>query len=143
MTEFQEELNIPNEAKRIVELFEAGRAAELEFKEMELTTAVAEAKRILSLENGPDFFTFNISAVKIGELVFAGVGGEAFNEIGSRICKLCPDKKIIVCCLTNGQGGYIPTTTAYSEGGYEARCSKLSAGGDDIIVETVKKFLEN
>lgn len=132
-----------NEAKRIVELFEAGRAAELEFKEMELTTAVAEAKRILSLENGPDFFTFNISAVKIGELVFAGIGGEAFNEIGSRICKLCPDKKMIVCCLTNGQGGYIPTTSAYSEGGYEARCSKLSAGGDDIIVETVKKFLEN
>lgn len=132
-----------NEAKRIVELFEAGRAAELEFKEMELTTAVAEAKRILSLENGPDFFTFNISAVKIGELVFAGIGGEAFAEIGSRICKLCPDKKIIVCCLTNGQGGYIPTTSAYSEGGYEARCSKLSAGGDDIIVETVKRFLEN
>lgn len=132
-----------NEAKRIVELFEAGRAAELEFKEMELTTAVAEAKRILSLENGPDFFTFNISAVKIGELVFAGIGGEAFSEIGSRICDLCPDKKMIVCCLTNGQGGYIPTTSAYSEGGYEARCSKLSAGGDNIIVETVKKFLEN
>ena len=35
--------------------------------------------------------------------------------------------------------GYIPTTSAYSEGGHEARCSKLSAGGDDIIVETTEK----
>ncbi|MBR3933688.1 MAG: neutral/alkaline non-lysosomal ceramidase N-terminal domain-containing protein [Clostridia bacterium] len=131
-----------NEATRIVELYDSGRGAELEFKEMELTTAVAEAKRILSLENGPDFFTFNISGIKIGDLVFAGIGGEAFAEIGGRICDLCPDKKSIVCCLTNGQGGYIPTTRAYSEGGYEARCSKLSAGGDDIIVETVKNFLE-
>lgn len=132
-----------DEAKNIVELYDSGRGAELGYKEMELTTVVAEAKRILSLQNGPEFFTFNISVIKIGELVFAGIGGEAFGEIGSRICALCPDGKTIVCCLTNGQGGYIPTTTAYSEGGYEARCSKLSAGGDDIIVETVKKFLEN
>ncbi len=130
------------EAERIVELYESGRGAELGYKEMELTTAVAEAKRILSLQNGPDFFTFNISAIKMGELVFAGIGGEAFNEIGSRICALFPEGKTIVCCLTNGQGGYIPTTTAYSEGGYEASCSKLSAGGDDIIVETVREFLE-
>ena len=132
-----------DEAKSIVELYDSGRGAELGYKEMELTTVVAEAKRILSLQNGPEFFTFNISIIKIGELVFAGIGGEAFGEIGSRICELCPDGKTIVCCLTNGQGGYIPTTTAYSEGGYEARCSKLSAGGDNIIVETVKKFLEN
>lgn len=131
-----------NEARRIVELYDSGRGAELEFKEMELTTAVAEAKRILSLENGPDYFTFNISAVKMGELVFVGIGGEAFAEIGSRICSLLPNNKTIVCCLTNGQGGYIPTSKAYSEGGYEARCSKLSAGGDDIIVETVKRFYE-
>ena len=38
---------------------------------MELTTVVAEASRIVKLEKGREAFEFLLSAVKIGELVFA------------------------------------------------------------------------
>lgn len=129
------------EAKRIWTLHEEGRDGELPYKEMELTTVVAEAKRIVNLQNGPESFPFYLSAVKIGELVFAGIGGEPFTEIGNRINAASPFKETVLCCLTNTAGGYIPTTQAYSEGGYEARSSSLAPGGDDIIVEGMAKLL--
>ncbi len=129
------------EAKKIWTLHESGRDSELPYKEMELTTVVAEAKRIVNLQNGPESFPFWLSAVKIGELVFAGIGGEPFTEIGNRIIDASPFKETVLCALTNTAGGYIPTTQAYSEGGYEARSSSLAPGGDDIIVEGMTKLL--
>jgi len=129
------------EAKKIHDLYEAGRTDELPFKEMALTTAVAEARRILKLQNGPESFPFYLSAVKIGDLVFAGIGGEPFTEIGNRICDASPFEETILCCLTNTAGGYIPTTQAYSEGGYEARSSSLKPGGDDIMVKGMTELL--
>lgn len=131
------------EVRHIYEMYNAGRANELPFKEMELTTAVAEACRIMELENGPDSFPFFLSAIKIGELVFAGIGGEPFVDIGNRICADSPCKTTIMCALTNSEGGYIPTRKAYEEGGYEARSSQLKPGGDDIIVEGMKALLNS
>lgn len=130
------------EAIKIHDLYEAGRTAELPYKEMELTTVVAEARRIIKLQNGPDYFPFFLSAIKIGDFVFAGIGGEAFTEIGNRIYESSPFKTTILCCITNSAGGYIPTKTAYEEGGYEARSSSLKPGGDDIIVEGMTELLK-
>lgn len=129
------------EARHICKLYDAGRAHELPFKEMELTTAVAEARRIVTLENGPASFPFFLSAVRIGDLMFAGIGGEAFTEIGNRIRANSPFEHTVLCCLTNSPGGYIPTRTAYDEGGYEAKSSKLKPGSDDIIVDGMTKLL--
>lgn len=124
-----------DEAQKIYDLYHAGRASELPYKEMELTTVVAEAERIIRLQNGPESFPFFLSAIKIGDLVFAGIGGEAFTEIGNRICASSPFETTVLTCITNSEGGYIPTTSAYDEGGYEAKSSQLKPGGDDIIVE--------
>lgn len=130
------------EAKKIHEYYESGRSAELPYKEMELTTVVAEAERILRLQNGPTAFPFFLSALKIGDLVFAGIGGEPFTEIRNRICDASPFENTVLCCLTNSEGGYIPTTQAYSEGGYEAKSSELKPGGDDIIVNGMTELLK-
>ena len=56
------------QARRFVALHSEGRDAEIPFSRMELTTVVAEAGRMLSLENEPDFFEMPVSAVSIGEL---------------------------------------------------------------------------
>ncbi len=132
-----------DEARKIHEYYKSGRAGELPYKEMELTTVVAEAERIISLENGPDSFPFFLSAIKIGDLVFAGIGGEVFTDIGNRICEASPFNTTVLCCLTNSEGGYIPTTKAYSEGGYEARSSSLRPGGDDITVNGMTELLNS
>lgn len=130
------------EVRKIHEYYIAGKAHELPYKDMELTTVVAEAERIFKLQNGPESFPYYLSAVKIGELVFAGIGGEAFTEIGNRICENSPYKNTIVCCITNTVGGYIPTKTAYEEGGYEAKSSSLKPGGDDIVVDGMTELLK-
>ena len=131
------------EARKIVKIHDEGRDSELPYKEMELTTVVAEAKRIVRLENGPEYFPFFLSAIKVGDMVFAGIGGEAFTEIGNRICENSPFDTTILCCLTNSVGGYIPTTKAYSEGGYEAKSSSLAPGGDDIMVNGMIDLLKS
>ncbi len=138
----QENDKLP-EARKICELYDSGRAHELPYKEMYLTTAVAEARRIVALENGPDSFPFLLSALKIGEMVFAGVGGEPFTEIAERVSKASPFKTTIFTCLTNTLGGYIPTASAYAEGGYEARSSSLKPGGDDIVVDGMLSLLKS
>lgn len=129
------------EARRIHKLYEEGRTDELPYKEMELTTKVAEATRIIKLENGPDSFPFILSAIKLGDLLIAGIGGEPFTEIGNRICENSPFAETVLCCLTNSASGYIPTTQAYDEGGYEAKSSSLKPGGDDIIVNGMAEML--
>ncbi len=130
------------EAKKLVELYDNGRENELPFEKMELTTAVAEARRIIGLENGPDFIEFTIGAISIGDVVFCAVPGEMFTDLGIRICDQSSYKMTLLCCLTNGGQTYFPTRKAYEEGGYEARASKLKPGADDIIVNDVMKLFE-
>jgi len=121
----------------------AGRTAELPWKEMELTTVLAEAGRIVRLENGPESYTFTVSAIRIGDFAIAGIPGEPFTEIGRRIYEGSPFDTTILCCLTNSAGPYFPTSEAYSEGGYEARSSSLKKGCDDIIVNGMCDLLND
>ena len=130
-----------DEARKIVEIHESGRDDELPYKAMELTTVVAEATRIVELENGPDSYSFTLSAIKIGDMVFAGIPGEPFTEIANRIYTESPFDTTILCCLTNGGDSYFPTSSAYEEGGYEARTSRLKKGADDIIVNGTTQLL--
>ena len=63
---------------------------EIPFEKMELTTAVAEARRIVSLQNGPESYSYTLSGLKIGDAVFLGTPGELFTEIGVRISEKSP-----------------------------------------------------
>lgn len=132
-----------DEAKKIMEYYESGRANELPYKEMALTTIVAEARRIIKQKDRIEPYPFNLSAIKVGELVFAGLGGEPFTEIGNRMNENSPFKKTIFCVLTNTGGGYVPTSKAYDEGGYEARSSAFKRGCDDIVVNGMTEMLNN
>ena len=130
-----------DEARRIVKLHAEGRDNELPYEKMELTTVVAEAKRICELENGPEEYAFTLGALKLGEYIIAGLPGECFVEIGQRIESSTDEEKIMVCCLTNGGDSYFPTSSAYDEGGYEARTSHLKKGADDILVHGMTELV--
>lgn len=130
------------EAKEIVKIHDEGRDEELPYKAMELTTVVAEATRIVNLENGPDSYSFTLSAIKIGDMAFAGIPGEPFTEIANRIYADSPFDTTILCCLTNGGDSYFPTSQAYEEGGYEARSSYLKKGADNIVVDGTLELLK-
>ena len=111
-------------ARELARLHRENRDAEIPLSGMALTTAVAEAERMLLLENGPDTFELQLSKVSIGnDIVFAGMPGEPFSEIGRDIRRLSPFKMTFCTCLTNGSCGYFPVASAYAEGGYEAKSS--------------------
>ena len=132
-----------DEARKLVELYNSGREKEIPFEKMELTTVVAEARRIIQLENGPDHFDYILGALAIGDIVFCAVPGEMFVDLGRRVEKESSYKMTLVCCLTNGGGTYFPTTKAYEEGGYEARSSRLAPGSDDIMVRDAIELFES
>lgn len=115
-------------AREYDRLHREGRDAEIPFTGMALTTVVAEAGRMVLLADGPDAFDLPLSAVAIGDaVVFAGLPGEPFTEIGRAIKERSPFRMTFCTCLTNGSCGYFPVASAYAEGGYEARSSVFAS----------------
>ena len=123
-------------ARRLVRLHRAGRDDEIPFRDMELTTAVAEAERMLLLEHGPKSLRLPVSMVAIGrDIAFVGIPGEPFSDIGRAIREASPFATTICTCLTNASCGYFPVSSAYAEGGYEARSSIFSSSVADRLVK--------
>ena len=80
----------------------------------------------------------------IGESVaFAGLPCEPFVDIGRDIKARSPFRTTIVTCLTNGSVGYIPSTKARGEGGYEGLGSRFGAETGDAIAAALATQLES
>ena len=131
-------------AHKYNDLHKAGKDEEIPYVGMQLTTVVAEAARMVRLENGPDHFDLYLSSVAFGDVAFAGFPGEPFTDIGRGTKEGSPFRMTIPCCLVNGSEGYFPVESAYAEGGYEARSSNFAAGiANSLIngqVEQLKKL---
>ena len=131
------------EAHRINELHKAGRDSELPYEGMMLTTIVAEAARMVRLENGPDAFDMRLSALSVGPVAIIGIPGEAFSGIGKGLKEAEGFDMIIPCGLTNGYEGYFPMQDSYDEGGYEAKGSPFKEGVAELIIEEGKNLLKS
>ena len=129
-------------AHKYNDLHNAGKDDEIPFKAMMLTTVVAEAGRMVRLENAPDYFKLPFGAVAIGKVVFFGIPGEPFNAIGRGVKKAEGWDLIIPSCNVNGSEGYFPMKDSYDEGGYEARSSNFKAGTAEKIIEEGLKIIE-
>ena len=101
-----------------------------------LTTVVAEAARMVRLENAPDTFPMLFSAIAIGDVALFGIPGEPFTGVGRGIKEAEGWRLVLPCCNTNAKEGYFPMIDSYQEGGYEARSSNFKAGvAEKIIAE--------
>ncbi|MBQ2696719.1 MAG: hypothetical protein IJF61_05400 [Clostridia bacterium] len=146
----EREINVPSnrataeqlpEAKRINDLYKAGRDHELPYRGMMLTTVVAEAARMVALENGPDAFDMNLTGITLGPIAMVGIPGEPFTGIGRGIKETEGYDMIMPVCLANGCEGYFPMQEAYDEGGYESRSSRFKAGVAEYIISESQKML--
>ncbi len=129
------------EAHRINDLHNAGKDSELPYEGMMLTTIVAEAGRMVRLENAPDTFDMRLSALAIGPVAIIGIPGEPFTGIGLGLKAAGGFDMILPCCLSNGSEGYFPMQDSYDEGGYEARSSRFKAGVAEFIIKEGKELL--
>ena len=130
-------------AHKYNDLHLAGRDDLIPFTEMELTTVVAEAMRMVRLEHGPESYPMLLTAVAVGPVALFGIPGEPFTGIGRGIKEAEGWELVLPCSLTNGSVGYFPMQEAYDEGGYEARSSSFKAGIAELIISEGKKMLDS
>lgn len=121
-------------AHKYKELHESGKDSEIPFEAMELTTVVAEALRMVKLENAPDEFEMIMTGVRLGSVGLITIPGEGFNYIGRELKKADGYDMVVPCGISNGYEEYFPTKEAYDEGGYEARSSPFKSGVAEKIV---------
>ena len=131
------------EAKRINDLHNAGRDAELPYSGMMLTTVVAAAARKVRLENGPDSFRMPLSAIAIGPVAMFGIPGEPFTGVGRALKEAEGFELVLPSCNTNAKEGYFPMLECYEEGGYEAGSSNFKAGVAELIIAAGLDLLES
>ena len=117
-----------------VELFDAGRKKEIPLGSMEIMTLTSPGSRVRKLKS--DHISIFVSSLAIGDhLAFAGLPCEPFVDIGRAIKKRSPFRTTIFTCLTNGSEGYIASTKAHADGGYEGLSSWLAAPTGDKLVD--------
>ncbi len=142
------EMNVPDKkdlplAHKYAELHKQGRDDQIPYKAMELTTVVAEAVRMVKLENSPKENVMELKGLRIGNVALVGIPGEPFTEIGEKIKELDGARDLIIpCALTNGYEGYFPSKSAYLEGGYEARTSVFKDTVSEILINAADKILK-
>jgi hypothetical protein len=123
-----------------VELFDAGRKNEIPLGRMEITTLTSPSSRVRKLK--ADHIQLFVSSLAIGDnLAFAGLPCEPFVDIGRAIKKRSPFRTTIITCLTNDSVGYIASTKAHADGGYEGLSSWLAAPTGDLLVDAQVKQL--
>ncbi|MEM2617092.1 MAG: neutral/alkaline non-lysosomal ceramidase N-terminal domain-containing protein [Thermofilaceae archaeon] len=81
-----------------------------------------------------------VMALRVGEAVIVGLPGEPFVEVGMLIKKASPAEFTAVAGYTNDPVGYIPTSQAYEEGGYEVEapaCIVARGSAEKLAEEAV------
>jgi hypothetical protein len=76
-----------------------------------------------------------LSALKVGPVIFAGVNGEVFNQIGVKLKNLSPYSNTFFLTHCNGSCGYLVSDEAISKGGYEVSSTSARSGAESGIIE--------
>ncbi len=79
--------------------------------------------------------TLEVSALAIGDVVFVGLPGEIFVEIGLDIVARCGGGGVFPVSMGNGYVGYIATRIAYEQGGYESGASRFTPGCGEALAD--------
>lgn len=82
-----------------------------------------------------------ITAARIGDIAFVGIGCEVLTEIGMAIKEASPYKHTFVMTHCNGAAGYLAPQHLYIEQGYEIRSSPFAPQASDMVVKQAIKML--
>ena len=96
---------------------------------------VAEASRIVRMMSMPDEKELCMTAISVGDAVFAGFPGEPFTEVGRQVKANSKFALTIPACCANGYEGYFPVQSAFEEGGYEVLTTSYAKGSAEKVLE--------
>lgn len=91
-------------------------------------------------EAGPDL-EVRLSLLRVGNILFAGISGEVFTEIGMKIKELSPYRHTWVITHCNGASGYLITDEAYGNGGYEVSITRAMPGAEAAIIHNMVEMM--
>lgn len=94
------------------------------------------AREQVLLNELPNELPFPVQAIKIGNGIIGGLGGEIFAETGLWLKANSPIQNYFTIGLANGNHGYVPPAHEFELGGYEtwrSRTSKLEENAEEII----------
>ena len=104
---------------------------------------LGECERIVKLyERGLIFQCVPVNVLGFGKLALVGYGGEPFMHYAEGARNAAPDKHVICACCANGYEDYLPTDSAFDEGGYEATSTPFTKGLERDCVAAAKELLE-
>ncbi len=98
-----------------------------------------EAARIARIPEQPVYHKIPITVLGMGKIAFFGLGGEPFTEYSYIAREACPDKFILTATCANGGEGYLPSTQAFEQGGYEVVTSNFTP---NLQTDVMKASLE-
>jgi len=84
---------------------------------------------------------YTISAAKVGDVGFIGLGGEVLTEIGLAIKAGSPFRHTMVITHCNGAAGYLAPKHLYVEGGYEVQTTRFSTEAAQIVIRESLQML--
>lgn len=129
----QEELEA---SRKVVEVYEReGVEAITPFPGRTKAETRTIAKRVVNVDLFPDEKELYLTAVSVGNVVFAGFPGEPFTDIGRGIKANSKFILTIPACAANGYEGYFPMMSAFLEGGYEALNARYVGGTAEKLIE--------
>lgn len=96
-----------------------------------------------TIESEPWTLPVEVQVFRVSdEIAIVGMPGEVFVELGLAVKKASPFRTTIIVELTNVHIAYLPTKTAFREGGYETLNSRLAPGGGELLVESAIRQLQ-
>lgn len=82
-----------------------------------------------------------ITAARVGDVAFLGVGCELLTELGLQIKAGSPFPYTFVISHCNGTAGYLPPAHLYPEGGYEINTTRFAPEAGELAVQQAIKML--
>ena len=105
---------------------------------------LAEAYRVVKMRTeAPLYQKIPVTALRVGDIAFVGFGGEPFTHYATAVREHFPHKTVIAACCANGFEGYLPTATAFKQGGYEAISSPFTPSLEEGCVNAAAALLKN
>ncbi len=89
-----------------------------------------------------DVITLRVQAIRIGGAVLVTMPVEPFAELGAQIKERSVAANTVFSGFSNGHYAYLPTTTAYEEGGYEVRVTPFAPGSEQLAVDACLEAVE-
>ena len=103
---------------------------------------VVMARKYIRLEESEPLVDLNVLCISLGDIVFVGLPGEPFTDIGRQIKENSPFSMTLVCCNANGSEGYFLTDEALNENGYETSSALFLPGVASELIHTSLKTLQ-